>query len=95
MTTFLAHYLSKNLLYNLLPTLEHKKIEVPLMAPFLELFSGTGGATLTCSCCGWKGSEMKADKHYLVAGAIAELELFCPDCNHYLGFISEPLKDHS
>jgi hypothetical protein len=47
---------------------------------------------LKCTCCGWQGQDKKAKKHYLIVGKIAEVELYCPECKHYLGFISEPLN---
>jgi hypothetical protein len=92
MTALLNYYLNKRFLYNLLPSMENKKIEVPLSFPLLDLLSASSGASITCGCCGWKGQEMKAKKHYLVVGKIAELELFCPKCNHYMGFLSEPVE---
>jgi hypothetical protein len=92
MTAILNHYLTKRFLYNLLPFMENKNIEVPLSFPLLDLLSASSGASITCGCCGWKGQEMKAKKHYLVVGKIAELELFCPKCNHYMGFLSEPVE---
>jgi hypothetical protein len=89
MTLSLFQTLNKHLLYNLLPEAAFVKTDIPVMAPLGSLSFGSG-APLTCTCCGWKGSELKARKHYLVVESIAELELFCPSCNQYLGFIAEP-----
>jgi hypothetical protein len=90
MTALLIHYLNKHVLDNLFPFAAPSKVELPYVAPLMDLFASSSDAPLTCSCCGWKGGQFKARKHYLVVEAIAELELFCPDCNQYLGFISEP-----
>jgi len=95
MTIHLFHYLNKRVFYNLLPNLEPKNIELPSLAPLINLLADTDKRHLTCTCCGWQGSEMKARKHYLVVDKIAELELFCPDCNQYLGFLAEPLQTGS
>ena len=89
MTAQIYDYLHRRVLYNLFPALEIHKIELPGIAAFSELLKTDTGGTLTCTCCSWKGAELKARKHYLVAGTIAELEFFCPKCNQYLGFISE------
>ena len=75
------------MLQHLIPAV---KIELPFVAPLKELLQHEPETSLTCSCCGWKGSQLKARKHYLVVEAIAEIELFCPKCNQYLGFIAEP-----
>lgn len=88
MTITLLQYLQKRVLYNLAPAATPVKMELPFVAPFMNLLAGSD-APLTCSCCGWNGGEQKARKHYLVVETIAEIELFCPACNQYLGFISE------
>jgi hypothetical protein len=90
MTTTVLQYLNKQVLYHLFPAAAPSKIELPFVAPLMDLLSTCTDAPLTCSCCRWKGSEFKARKHYLIVEAIAEVELFCPSCNHYLGFIAEP-----
>jgi hypothetical protein len=78
----------------MLPALKDTKIEVPHI-PFFELLSTESAAPLTCTCCKWKGTEMKARKFYLEVENIAELELYCPKCNQYLGFTSEQLPGQS
>lgn len=96
MTVYLYHYLNKRVFYNLLPKLEPMQIELPLITPLMDLISSeTEKHHVTCSCCGWQGSEMKARKHYLAVSNIAELELFCPTCNQYLGFLAEPTQTQS
>ena len=92
MPVHLLQQLNKRVFFNLLQNLEPKQIELPLFTSFRDLLSADAAKhPLACSCCGWKGSEMKAQKHYLVAGNIAELEFFCPTCNQYLGFLAEPV----
>lgn len=91
MTVYLYHYLNKRVFYNLLPKLEARNIELPLITPLMDLIATDAAKhPIACSCCGWQGSEMKARKHYLTVSTIAELELFCPTCNQYLGFLVEP-----
>ena len=44
---------------------------------------------MTCKCCSWKGKSSETKKEFLFINKISELELFCPKCNSYLGFISD------
>jgi hypothetical protein len=90
MTATLLHYLNKRVLYNGVPVLIVPKLELPLITPLFEFLMAESSPARSCSCCGWKGTELKARKHYLVVAAIEEVELFCPSCNHYLGFLSDP-----
>ncbi len=41
---------------------------------------------LHCSC-GWQGKGSEAKKRYLFVEHTTELELFCQNCDSYLGFI--------
>jgi DnaJ-class molecular chaperone len=45
---------------------------------------------VSCSKCDWKGTgkDMKQEELFLTDA----IELYCPSCNGYLGFISEPDK---
>ncbi|MGN6164960.1 MAG: hypothetical protein ACTHOF_10510 [Flavisolibacter sp.] len=45
---------------------------------------------ISCSKCDWqgKGKDIKLEE-LLLTDAV---ELYCPSCNGYLGFISEPYK---
>ena len=90
MTTTLLHYFSKRTLLGLVPLPGNRKIEIPIDMPdFGFLFDQAN--QFKCTCCGWEGPDTKAKKHYLIVERIAEVELFCPKCKHYLGFISEPI----
>ena len=41
---------------------------------------------IICDQCGWKGKgERTGQEHLFLTDAT---EVFCPNCNHYLGFIS-------
>lgn len=91
MTLFLLQNFQKQVMHNLFAAAALTRIELPLVTPVFTLLSGDADASRACTCCGWKGSEMKARKHYLIVEAIAELEFFCPSCNQYLGYTSEPL----
>lgn len=86
----LLHYASKRLYYTLLPFVENKAVELPLDVSALQALLNQN-STLTCTCCGWKGADRKTKKHYMFVAKIAEVELFCPKCNHYLGFISDSI----
>ncbi len=44
--------------------------------------------TTSCSCCQWKGKVADIRKNYISFTAISEIELFCPRCNTYMGFVS-------
>lgn len=46
--------------------------------------------TVKCSCCGWSGKGSEARKNILFLEHLAEMELFCLNCNSYLGYI--PIK---
>lgn len=92
MTFPLIQNLHKKARYNLHSVTAFANAELPFIASFANLLSGDSDTPLACTCCGWKGSEMKARKHYLIVEAIAELEFFCPACNQYLGYISEPAR---
>ena len=89
MTLNLFQYLNKHVLQNLLIPVP-SQIDLPFVTPLVNVLSVAGDAPLTCRCCQWKGSQSKARKHYLLVDTIAELELFCPSCNQYLGFVSAP-----
>ena len=45
-------------------------------------------STISCQKCDWKGSgtDMEQEELFLTDA----IELYCPSCNGYLGFISEP-----
>lgn len=88
MTLPLFQNLNKQVIQYLLPAAV--KIELPFAAPLHRLLSRMPNATLHCTCCDWKGHPRGARKHYLVVATIVEQELFCPACNHYLGFVTEP-----
>ncbi len=47
---------------------------------------------LSCKCCSWKGKSAETKKEFLFTNLISELELFCPKCNSYVGFISDEIK---
>ena len=41
---------------------------------------------LICKRCGWKGKgKATMQEHLFLTDAT---EIFCPECNHYIGFIS-------
>lgn len=90
MTQVLITHLNKRIAYNLLSALDFTKITLPGLFPVLQFRPASTNASSVINCaCGWKGSEMKANKHYLEVEGIAELELYCPKCSQYLCFISE------
>ena len=93
MTLTLIAHVNKRILYNLLATLDYKKIMLALILPFsnYKFQAAPKTSLVSCTCCGWKGEELKTRKHYLEVEGIAELELYCPKCNQYLCFISEPV----
>lgn len=43
--------------------------------------------TVACKCCGWKGKDSEAKSEVFYVESVTELELFCPQCSSYLGFI--------
>ena len=43
----------------------------------------------SCSCCNWKGKVADSRKNYITLAAISEVELFCPRCNTYMGFVNK------
>lgn len=47
---------------------------------------------ISCPKCGWqgKGAEVKQEELILTDA----IELYCPSCNGYLGFVSEPEPDN-
>lgn len=42
----------------------------------------------SCSCCNWKGKIADSRRQYITFTVISEVELFCPRCNTYMGFVS-------
>lgn len=47
-------------------------------------------STVSCRKCNWIGSGTEVELEELVL--TDAIELYCPCCNGYLGFISEPGK---
>jgi len=45
----------------------------------------------SCSCCNWKGKVAESRKNYIMLATISEVELFCPRCNTYMGFVNKEL----
>lgn len=43
--------------------------------------------SVACKCCGWKGKDSEAKSEVFYVESVTELELFCPQCSSYLGFI--------
>lgn len=41
---------------------------------------------IVCECCGWNGKGESTTQEYLFLTDATEI--FCPNCSHYLGFIS-------
>ena len=46
-----------------------------------------GETVVACKCCGWKGKDAEAKSDVLYVENVTELELFCPQCNSYIGFL--------
>ena len=44
---------------------------------------------IKCGCCAWKGKRTETKKKFIFLNRISEMELYCPKCNKYLGFLSE------
>lgn len=44
---------------------------------------------LYCKCCNWKGKSTDARYKVLVLEHTAEVELFCPQCHSYAGFVNQ------
>ena len=42
-----------------------------------------------CKCCSWKGKSSDAKYKVLVEEHAAEIELFCPRCHSYAGFVTQ------
>ena len=45
--------------------------------------------SVSCTCCKWKGKVGEAQKQYVFLSEIAEIEMFCPKCATYIGFITD------
>ena len=42
---------------------------------------------VACKCCGWKGKDSEAKSDVFYVENVTELELFCPQCSSYIGFL--------
>jgi hypothetical protein len=69
-----------------------------LSKPYLMImqyqFSSSKLAEIELSCpkCNWQGKGEKAVKEELFL--TEAIELYCPECHHYFGFISTSEEDH-
>lgn len=43
--------------------------------------------SVACKCCGWKGKDSETRSEVFYLEQVTELELFCPQCNSYIGFL--------
>ena len=48
--------------------------------------------SVSCRCCNWKGKVHEAQKNYFFTSTISEIEIFCPRCSTYIGFVSDENK---
>jgi hypothetical protein len=58
----------------------------PVMHRIFSPADLTEGA-IQCSKCNWKGSGEEAEQEFLFL--TDALELYCPDCDNYFGFINQ------
>jgi len=50
-------------------------------------------ASMKCTKCSWRGSVAEMDtEHMFLTDAV---ELYCPDCKNYMGFVNEGAEDPS
>lgn len=92
MSTLVIHYFNrftflplKGIFFNLelsdLYIIRQREPQAPVPeSPFQKM--------TTCSCCNWKGKAADSRKRHIALTAISEVELFCPRCNTYMGFVN-------
>lgn len=92
MSTLVLHYVTrftflpiKGIFFNLeLKDLYSIRERTPQAPPPQSPFQNI----TTCNCCTWKGKAADSRKRHIALTDISEIELFCPRCNTYMGFIN-------
>ena len=59
-----------------------------LSSPAVTAYASMDIHPVNCKCCGWKGTDSQTKNEVLFLDCATELELFCPDCNSYVGFLN-------
>ncbi len=80
------HRLTFIYMKNHLSYLSYKEVMEPIPTAGQGLFMQKASG---CKCCGWKGKVHETRKNYIFLNTISEIELFCPQCTTYLGFITD------
>jgi hypothetical protein len=88
----LLHYLHRSIHFFKLLSMKLTRIRSCLTLIWLPSTARKKTQLLECRYCKWHGGKGKEKKRYMYVEGILERELFCPECNQYIGFHS--VKQH-